>query len=171
MSDAAGHDNPLREFLAAHAAEATLVEPGGEMPTVPLAAAALGVEPARIVKSIVFQHKKDASRVCLAIVPGDARVHPAKVARATGLTQLKLASPGTTLLATGYAVGGVPPVGHLRPLPVVMDTSVLGHDTVFGGGGDERHMLRIAPAEIRRLTQAVVADITVATEESQPEAT
>jgi Cys-tRNA(Pro) deacylase len=170
VSDAHEHDHRLREFLDAHGAEAELVEPGGEMPTVPLAAAALGVEPARIVKSIVFQHKKDPTRACVAIVPGDARAHPAKVARAVGLTQLKLASPGTTLAATGYPVGGVPPVGHRSALPVVIDASVLGHDVVFGGGGDDRHMLRIAPAEIRRLTQAVVADITVASEDAHAEA-
>jgi len=160
-------ENPLGAFLREQSVDAMLVEPGGQMPTVPLAAAALGVEPAQIVKSIVFQHKKDPTRVCLAIVPGDARVHPSKVAKAVGLTQLKLASPGTTLTATGYPVGGVPPVGHRNPLPVVIDSGVLRYETVFGGGGDERHMLRISPGEICRLTQAVVAGIT--TESGEPE--
>jgi Cys-tRNA(Pro) deacylase len=149
----------LSDFLRRHGVEATLLEPGGHMPTVDLAAAALGVEPARIVKSIVFQHKKDRTRVCLAIVPGDARIHPSKVAKAVGLTQLKLASADATLQATGYPVGGVPPLGHRTAMPVVIDPSVLRHDMVFGGGGDERHMLRISPDEIRRFTGAVVADV------------
>jgi Cys-tRNA(Pro) deacylase len=159
--------NPLEAFLQRHGVAATLVEPGGLMPTVPQAAAALGVEPAQIVKSIVFEHKKDSTRVCLAIVPGDARVHPPKVARAVGLAQLKLASPATTLAATGYPVGGVPPVGHRNALPVVVDPSVLRFASVFGGGGDERHMLRISPGEICRLTNAVVAGITTLAPETE----
>jgi prolyl-tRNA editing enzyme YbaK/EbsC (Cys-tRNA(Pro) deacylase) len=153
--------NPLEAFLQRHGVAATLVEPGGLMPTVPQAAAALGVEPAQIVKSIVFEHKKDSTRVCLAIVPGDARVHPPKVARAVGLAQLKLASPATTLAATGY------PVGHRNALPVVVDPSVLRFASVFGGGGDERHMLRISPGEICRLTNAVVAGITTLSPETE----
>lgn len=154
--------NPLFGYLAGGGVAAEMVRPGSEMPTVPLAAAALGVEPGRIVKSIVFCHKKDKSRACLAIAPGDGRVQITKVARALGLSQLKLASPETALQATGYAVGGVPPVGHLRALPVVLDASVVGLDVVYGGGGDEWHMLRITPAEILRLTGAVVADILAA---------
>lgn len=152
-------DSPLRAYLEGHAARAELVRPGTEMPTVGLAALALGVASERIVKTIVFRHKKDAERVSLAIAPGHGRVHPGKVARALGLSQLKLASPETALSATGYAVGGIPPVGHARVLPVVMDASVLAHAEVYGGGGDEWHMLRIAPQEILRLTGAVTADI------------
>lgn len=167
MSVPARDENPLKAFLREEGVEATLVEPGAAMPTVALAAAGLGVAPERIVKSIVFQHKRDPTRVCLAIVPGDARVHPAKVARAVGLMPLKLASPGVTLAATGYAVGGVPPVGHRHALPVAIDASVMRHETVFGGGGDERSMLRIAPAEIRRLTRGVVADIRLRSDEPQ----
>lgn len=170
MNDAGGR-NSLSDYLASGAAAGDLVRPGREMPTVALAAAALGVEPGCIVKSIVFRHKKDKSRACLAIAPGDGRVQPAKVARALGLSQLKLASAEAALDATGYAVGGIPPVGHARPLPVVIDASVLERDEVYGGGGDEWHMLRITPAEIVRVTGAVVADILVLPgEDVEPEA-
>jgi argininosuccinate lyase len=156
------HRTGLQEFLHVRdVAGAALIETGKDMPTVPRAAEALGVAPEQVVKSIVLQHKKDPNRVCLAVLCGEARADLAKVARAAGLTQLKLASPATTLAATGYAVGGVPPVGHHKALPVVLDSRVMDHAVVFGGGGDERHMLRISPGEIRRLTNAVVADITV----------
>lgn len=151
--------NPLLGFLASGGAVGELVRPGAEMPTVPLAAAALGVTPDRIVKSIVFCHKKDKERACLAIAPGDGRVQIKKVAAALGLTQLKLASPETALAATGYAIGGVPPVGHTRALPVVIDASLMALDEVWGGGGDCWHMLRIAPTEIVRVTGAVIADV------------
>jgi prolyl-tRNA editing enzyme YbaK/EbsC (Cys-tRNA(Pro) deacylase) len=151
--------NPLPAYLASLGVEATLVRTDREIPTVDLAAAALGVPPAAIVKSIVFAHKLHSTRVCLAIVPGDARVSRLKVADALGLRQLKLASPETVLQATGYRAGGVPPVCHLQPIPVALDRRVFEHRVVFGGGGDEWHMLRITPDDIQRLTSAVVADL------------
>jgi prolyl-tRNA editing enzyme YbaK/EbsC (Cys-tRNA(Pro) deacylase) len=82
------------------------------------------------------------------------------VAAALGFSSLKLAQPDTVLRTAGYAVGGVPPVGHTSGLRVVIDKRVLDYPIVYGGGGDEQHMLRISPADIVRLTGAVVADIT-----------
>jgi argininosuccinate lyase len=150
----------LTAYLASRQVEATLVRSEQDMPTVDRAAAALGVPAAAIVKSIVFEHKQDSTRVCLAIVPGDARVSRSKVADALGVRQLRLASADTVARVTGYPPGGVPPVGHRTPVPVVLDSRVLGHDVVFGGGGDEWHMLRISPGDIQRLTAAIVADVT-----------
>jgi Cys-tRNA(Pro) deacylase len=149
----------LRRFLLVERVSGELVRPGSPTPTVALAAAALGVAESAIVKSIVLQHRKDASRVCVAIVPGHARVSASRVAEALGEAQLRLARPAVALTATGFAVGGIPPVGHRRRLPVVVDHSVMAESEVFGGGGDEDHMLRITPAEIVRLTRAVVAPI------------
>jgi Cys-tRNA(Pro) deacylase len=159
LSGAAPAVNPLPAYLADRGVDAELVAPGADMPTVEKAAAALGVAPAAVVKSIVFQHKRDRTRACLAVVPGDRQAERRKVAAALGLSQLKLASPDVTLEATGYPVGGVAPVGHRTPLPVVVDRRVLDHAEVWGGGGDERHMLRIAPRLVVELTGATVADV------------
>lgn len=152
--------NPLPAYLEATGVDAELVATDGGARTVEEAAAALGVDAAAIVKSIVFQHKRDAVRVCLAVVPGDRQADRRKVAAALALSQLKLASPQATLEATGYPVGGVAPIGHRTPLPVVVDRRVVERDEVWGGGGDAGHMLRIAPQRIVELTGAVVADVT-----------
>ena len=64
-----------------------------------------------------------------------------------------------TMPATGYRAGGVPPIGHRQPLQVVIDRRVFDHDVVYGGGGDEWHMLRLEPRVIQRLTGARVADV------------
>jgi Cys-tRNA(Pro) deacylase len=149
----------LTAYLAALPVSASLVTSDRAMPTVDCAAEALGVPPAAIVKSIVFEQKNDATRTCLAVVPGDARVSRSKVGAAVAMAQLKLASPVTVERATGYRVGGVPPVGHRTPIRVVLDRRVLESAVVFGGGGDEWHMLRITPQEILRLTGATVADV------------
>jgi Cys-tRNA(Pro) deacylase len=151
----------LREYLAASGVKNELLEPGAEMPTVPLAAAALGVSPNQIVKSVALQGKREPDVVVLAVVPGDRRIAPPKVAAALELSALKLAAPEVVLRMTGFAVGGVPPVGHRPKVPVVVDASLLAQGDVFGGGGDEHHMLRIAVEDIIRLTGAKVADIVV----------
>jgi prolyl-tRNA editing enzyme YbaK/EbsC (Cys-tRNA(Pro) deacylase) len=129
--------------------------------TVELAASALAVRPGAIVKSVVFEGKR-APVVVVAIVPGDRRAHASKVAAALRTPPLKLASPIVVREWTGYDVGGVPPVGHLRRPPIVIDELVMQHPIVFGGGGDAHHMLRICPAEIMRITSAVVSPVSVA---------
>lgn len=159
MSEISGSAR-LSQYLAAHPGVAELIRPGVAMPTVPLAAAALGVPPAQVVKSILLQGKKDATVLALAVVPGDLRIAPGKVSQALGLSGLRLATPEAVLAATGYSVGGVPPVGHATLLLAVVDSRVLAMASVYGGGGDEEHMLRISPADIVRLTGARVADIT-----------
>jgi Cys-tRNA(Pro) deacylase len=149
------------DYVRKHGVNARLIAPRTAMPTVTLAAAALGVAEERIVKTIVFEGKKARDHVALAIVTGDARVDRARVAAALNLPTLKLASAETVVRATGFAVGGVPPVAHLSAVPVVVDSRVLELDVVYGGGGDEEHMLEIAPADIVRLTSAIVADVTI----------
>ena len=95
--------------------------------------------------------------------PGDVRPRisdsPTKVAAALVVDRLRLAPPEVVTEATGYRPGGVPPIGHRQPLKVVIDRHVFGHDVVYGGGGDEWHMLRIEPRSIQRLTGALVADV------------
>jgi Cys-tRNA(Pro) deacylase len=134
------------------------------MPTVPLAAAALGVSEGAIVKTIVFEGKKVDGHVALAIVTGDARVDRSRVAAVLNLPTLKLASPATVSRVIGFEVGGVPPIAHRSSVPVVVDRKVLEREIVYGGGGDEEHMLEIAPDDIVRLTNAVVADVTLSGE-------
>lgn len=153
-----GGSMKLRRYLARAKVTAELVNPGKPMPTVPDAAQALNVAPAQVVKSILFQTKK-GDEVGLAIVGGDARVAMRKVAASLGLGGLRLAKPEVVLQRTGYEVGGVPPVGHATQLKVVVDQAVLAHPHVFGGGGDEHHMLRITPHDIVRLTGATVGEV------------
>ena len=148
-------------YIREHELDARLLAPQTPMPTVPLAAAALGVPEGKIVKTIVFEGKKAEGHAAVAIVTGDARVDRARVAAVLNLPTLKLASPQTVVRVTGFEVGGVPPIAHISDVPVVVDRGVLAHDVVYGGGGDEDHMLEIAPNDIVRLTKAIVADITV----------
>lgn len=149
--------SPIETGIAAGTIDAELIVPGVPTPTVPAAAAALGVTEAEILKSLLFV-APDGS-VVLAIASGPTRVDRERLATATGLERLKLASPDLVLERTGYPAGGVAPVAHRTSFPVVIDRGVLELDVAYAGGGTDAAMLRIRPREILRLTGAIVADI------------
>ena len=61
--------------------------------------------------------------------------------------------------ATGYAIGGVPPFGHVRPVTVVMDRHLLDHDVVWAAAGRPDAVFSIAPDDLRRVSGAQLADV------------
>ena len=109
------------------------------------AAAALGVGVAQIVKSMVFA--ADGVAV-LVLTAGDHRVDPAKVAALLGAGRVERADPGLVRSATGYAIGGVPPVGHERPVRTVVDVSLLRFELVWCAAGTPHAVFPVAPAAL-----------------------
>jgi Cys-tRNA(Pro) deacylase len=137
--------------------DAEMIEPGVPTPTVPDAARALGVEERQIIKSLLFAAK--SGEVVLAVLSGAARVSRQRLREASGLRGIELADPAVVLERTGYPAGGTPPVGHVSPLNVIVDTGMLDLPVVFGGGGRIDSLLRITPHEIVRVTNATLAPI------------
>jgi phosphoribosylformimino-5-aminoimidazole carboxamide ribotide isomerase len=142
----------LDTFIRAAGIAAELVPMYVETPTVPAAAAALGVEPAQIVKSLLFQVRNEP---VLVIASGAMLVDRRALAAhyGVGKKQIKLADPLTVLRVTGYPVGGVPPFGYPRLVPVFLDRAIAALDVVYGGGGDHRTLLRVAVPELERVVQ------------------
>ena len=153
MSHEAFTPTDLAHFIAAHKIAAELAPMTAETPTVPAAAAALGVETGQIIKSLLFL-VRDAP--VLVIASGDTLVdrRPLAARFEVGKKRVKLADAATVLSLTGYPAGGVPPFGHPAALPTLLDRAVLAWDVVYGGGGDDHTLLRIAPAELARVTGA-----------------
>jgi prolyl-tRNA editing enzyme YbaK/EbsC (Cys-tRNA(Pro) deacylase) len=129
------------------------------MPTVPLAAAAIGVSESSILKSLVFSAPD--GQLVLAIAAGPARIDRRRLAATAGFPKLTLADPAVVLEATGFPAGGVAPIGHRTPLQVILDAGAAALHVAYGGAGTEHSLLRIAPADIIRLTGATVAQITL----------
>jgi prolyl-tRNA editing enzyme YbaK/EbsC (Cys-tRNA(Pro) deacylase) len=144
-------------WLRQQGVDAELLRPGVPMPTVPLAAAAIGVPEELIIKSLLFI--SESGEPVLAIASGPSKVDRHLLAEVARLNRLRLADPATVLALTGFPAGGVAPVGHRTPVPVVMDYSVAAKPFVFGGGGAEDALLRIAPRDIARLTGGLTARI------------
>jgi Cys-tRNA(Pro)/Cys-tRNA(Cys) deacylase len=152
-------DEPLdlADFLLDEDLPAEIVAPGAHMPTVNAAAAAMGVVPEQIFKSILF--RSPADRCVLVVACGNARVDLARVESLTGIIGLKLAKPDVVLAKTGYPAGGTPPVGHRERFPVVVDRQVADQPWGYAGGGRAELLVKIRSADIIRLTGAQVADV------------
>jgi prolyl-tRNA editing enzyme YbaK/EbsC (Cys-tRNA(Pro) deacylase) len=147
----------LRDYLVAHQIEPAFIAPGVPMPTVPLAAAAIGVSEAQILKSLLFTNP--TGEAVMVIASGPSRVDRQRLSSVTGIDRLRMADPDTVLRLTGFPAGGVAPVGHTSPLRVIIDHRVAALDIAFGGGGVEEYLLKISPADIQRLTNGEIADV------------
>ena len=123
------------------------------------AASAVGCEVGQIVKSLVFVA---AGRPVVALVSGANRLDEKRLATVAGQPVTK-ADAESARTATGYSIGGVPPFGHATEVPVFMDRDLFDHGVVWAAAGRPDSVFEIAPERLRELSQAVVADLKVAT--------
>ena len=120
------------------------------------AAALLGVEPVRIFKTLIAQ--VDGALTC-AVVPVAARLNLKALAAAAGGKHAELADPAKAQRATGYVLGGISPLGHRSRMPVVVDESATGFDTVFVSAGKRGVQVELAPGALITLAGATTAAI------------
>jgi prolyl-tRNA editing enzyme YbaK/EbsC (Cys-tRNA(Pro) deacylase) len=146
----------VSSFLRDAGAEARIQEFPDGTPTAADAAAAVGCGLDQIVKSLVLMC---GDRPVVALVPGDRRGDPVKVAHALGAESARVASAKEVEKTTGFAPGAVAPF----PLPnvdtVLMERSLLQHPVVWAGAGSSHHMVGIAPVELGRLARAKPLDV------------
>ncbi|HEX6788012.1 MAG TPA: YbaK/EbsC family protein [Gaiellaceae bacterium] len=141
-----GIDSRLEEFLES-------------VPTAAGAAEAIGCALEEIVKSLVF--------VCdglpyLVLVPGHRRADPSKVSAAAGAGYARSASPDEVRSATGFEPGSVAPFPSSNITRVFCDRELLRVPTVWAGAGSPRHVVGLASADVVRLTNAEITDLTEA---------
>jgi len=140
----------LAHYLSQQEIDARLITNIGDTPTVPTAARALGVSVDQILKTLLFYvGDKPVVVISHGVEPVPARALADHFG--VGKRRIKLARPEQVLAETGYPVGGVPPIGHCTPHLTLMAQSILAYDVVYGGGGDDKTMLRIPVAELLRL--------------------
>ena len=120
------------------------------------AAQAVGASLGQIAKSMVFL--ADGKPV-LVLTSGPNRVDTAKVAQLLGASRVRRASADEVRQATGFAIGGVPPFGHTRPLTVLFDRDLLRFEVVWAAAGTPNAVFPIEPQRLAEASGAVVADI------------
>ena len=119
------------------------------------AATAIGTTVGQIVKSLVFLA---GDRPILALVSGTNRADTAKLSAAAGGT-IRRADAATVRSVTGYAIGGVPPLGHSTPLRTFLDRDLLQYTSVWAAAGTPNAVFEITPRELERITQAEAIDL------------
>ncbi|MDE0522629.1 MAG: YbaK/EbsC family protein [Boseongicola sp.] len=135
-----------------------ILEMPGETRTAGDAAREAGCEINQIAKSIVFRGEESNS-VVLFITAGGNRVDGEKASEAAGET-LGRADAGFVRDKTGFAIGGVAPVGHLTPSHVFLDPKLLGYAVVYAAAGTPRHIFAVTPEQLTEISGAKVAEFT-----------
>jgi len=133
-----------------------------DMPTATAAqaAAAIGCELGAIVKSLCFLID---GRSVLVLAAGDRRVDSKALRRIFQVSKkkVKTADPAAVLAATGYPVGGVPPLGHPQPLPTLIDDSLARFETVYAAAGSGDTIFPITYESLVEVTRGQVHDLTL----------
>jgi len=114
------------------------------------AAQALGCSVAQIAKSLVFRGA-DSGRPVLVIASGVNRVNPAAVAALVG-EPIEKADADFVRAQTGFAIGGVPPLGHATPLRTLLDRDLQQQEELWAAAGTPHAVFRLAPAELQAMT-------------------
>ena len=120
------------------------------------AAAVLGVDAERVFKTLVADVD---GRLTVAVVPVSGQLDLKALAGAVGGKRADMADPRAAERSTGYVVGGISPLGQRKALRTVVDASALDHSTVFVSAGRRGLDVELAPADLVRLTGAVVAPV------------
>jgi prolyl-tRNA editing enzyme YbaK/EbsC (Cys-tRNA(Pro) deacylase) len=122
------------------------------------AAAAVGCDVAQICKSLVF--RRASGGALLVIASGVNRVDEARVGALAG-EPVAMADAAFVRRETGFAIGGVPPVGHAQPLDTVIDRDLLALDEVWAAAGTPRDVFAIAPDALVAVTGGRVAEVAI----------
>lgn len=121
------------------------------------AAAAVGCAVGQIAKSLVFRGAESGDAV-LIIASGANRVDPAKAEALLG-EAIKRADADFVRGATGFAIGGVPPLGHDRPLVTLIDEDLLAYEEVWAAAGTPNAVFRLSPKDLGDLTGGRIGDL------------
>ena len=125
-----------------------------EMPATTRTAAACGCDQGAIVKSLIFRGANSGQGI-LVLTSGTNRVHETRLGRQLG-EALERADADFVRAATGYAIGGVPPLGHATKLRVVMDRDLQAYPEIWAAAGTPSAVFPTTPEELARLTGAEI---------------
>lgn len=145
----------VRAFIAQHAPDIEILETAESSATVPLAAAAHGVEPGQIAKTLSLRL---GDEVVLVVARGDSRLDNKKVKAAFG-QKPRMLDIAEVAEITGHPVGGVCPFGLARPLKVYCDVLLKSYDVVVPAAGSTNSALFITPERLAGITGATWVDI------------
>ena len=147
----------VADALAAAGVTTTIVVFEHAVPTSAAAASAVGCDVGQIAKSLVFRLRK-SGRPLLVIASGANRVDEARVSTLVG-EPIGRADADFVRAHTGFAIGGVAPLGHPAPLTTLIDEDLLSWDAIWAAGGHPHTVFRVTPDELVRIAGGRVAPV------------
>ncbi|MFB9149471.1 YbaK/EbsC family protein [Roseovarius ramblicola] len=147
----------VRRALSAAGLDIAPVETGNAT-TAQMAADLVGCDVAQIAKSIMFRDEAGGAAI-LFVTSGVMQVDPAAASAVAGVP-LGRADAALIRAQTGFAIGGVSPVGHLTPPRAFFDPHLLTFEQVWAAAGTPRHLFAIAPRKLLEISGAQAADFT-----------
>jgi prolyl-tRNA editing enzyme YbaK/EbsC (Cys-tRNA(Pro) deacylase) len=147
----------VQDALSALGCTAQVREMPASTRTAADAAAACGCDQGAIVKSMIFRGAGTGQGI-LVLTSGTNRVHEARLGRQLG-EALERADADFVRTATGYAIGGVPPLGHATDMRVVMDRDLRGYPEIWAAAGTPSAVFPTTPQELARLTGAEILTV------------
>lgn len=142
--------NRVQDFLLEKGFSFEVKELPGSTRTAQEAADSIGCAVAQIAKSLVFR-EKETDLPILVIASGSNRVDLAKIEDKTGL-KLGKADGNYVKERVGYAIGGIPPVGHNEPLETILDADLKGYNVIWAAAGTPFAVFELKPADLEPLT-------------------
>jgi prolyl-tRNA editing enzyme YbaK/EbsC (Cys-tRNA(Pro) deacylase) len=139
----------VQDALAEKGVDLQVVELPATTRTAREAAAAIGCEVGQIAKSLIFKGK-ESGRAVLVIASGENRVDTEKITAALG-EPIGKANADFVREATGFVIGGVPPVGHRRTLPTFIDIDLGKYEEIWAAAGTPFAVFRLTPAELEKI--------------------
>lgn len=144
----------VQQVLDAAGLAVAIVELPQSTRTAADAAASIGCRVEQIAKSLVFR-RKDTGEGVLVIASGSNRVDERLVA-ATLHSEIERADADFVRSTTGFAIGGIPPIGHDSPLVTLIDEDLLRLDVIWAAGGTPHAVFPLSPGELVRITSGQV---------------
>ncbi len=123
------------------------------------AAAALGIDPWRVFKTLVVMLNDDTRQLVVAVVPAACQLDLKGLARVAGAKQARMADARDAQRTTGYVVGGISPLGQRRRLPLFLDATARNYETIFVSGGRRGLELELLPEDLLDLTGGRCAEL------------
>ncbi len=123
------------------------------------AAKASGVDLNQLTKSLILIDSQN--QLVLAIIPGNCQLDIKKVEAIFQLKKLRLVPFNLAENYSGYLPGATPPLGHKRPMKVIVDKKLLAFDTIFGCGGNKNQLVELKTQDVIQLNKASIGEISI----------
>jgi prolyl-tRNA editing enzyme YbaK/EbsC (Cys-tRNA(Pro) deacylase) len=147
----------VQEALRAIGLSTEVVQMQGTTRTAEDAARAVGCEVGQIVKSLIFKGSRSQKPI-LVVTSGTNRVNE-KILGQHASEPIKMANADFVRETTGFAIGGVPPIGHRRPLMIFIDEDLLRYKEIWAAAGTPHAVFKLTPDELKKITNGTVISV------------